>query len=55
MPEEDQSYGGGAQGRALGHRTPLVSASPLVLDKARVPSLSGCEVRVPALGRLPSH
>ena len=49
MPEEDQSYGGGAQGRALGHLTPLVSAFPLVPDKARVPSLSGCEVRVPAL------
>lgn len=47
MPEEDQSCGGGAQGRALGHLTPLVSASPLVPDKARVPSLSGYEVRVP--------
>ena len=47
MPEEDQSCGGGAQGRALGHLTPLVSASPLVPDKARVPSLSGYEVRGP--------
>lgn len=44
---QDQSYGGGAQGRALGHLTPLVSASPLVPDKATVPSLLGCEVRVP--------
>lgn len=44
---QDQSYGGGAQEKALGHLTPLVSASPLVPDKARVASLSGGEVRVP--------
>ena len=44
---QKQNYGGGAEGRALGHLAHLMSASPLVTNKAMVLSLSACEVRVP--------
>lgn len=44
---QKENYGGGAEGRTLGHLAHLMSASPLVPIKAMVPSLSGCEVRVP--------